>query len=410
MLGGDVKIAVASLRRSKWRSGLAMFGIIIGIVSVVTIVSLGEGMKKQIVGQINRLGNDLITVRPGKVVSRDNKGNITKVDIASNVGFGAGSLSERDYDVIKNTPNIGIAVPISLISANVRIDDKQYDNGYVIGTNQDLPAALKQKITYGTFFSANESKKRVAIVGKTVAEEFFQENVPTGMTFTIHGQEFVVRGVFDKFEISPLGLSPDYNRAIFIPYEVGGDLTGGNSQLSQVLVRPKDPSQTGALISSINERLLEVHDKQNDFTILKQDENLTVTGDILNLLTGFIAGIAAISLIVGGVGIMNIMLVAVTERTREIGIRKAVGATNHQILRQFMIEATVLSVVGGVIGIILSLLCNYIIRVMTDLRPAITWQIFLVATGVSLLIGIIFGIAPAAKAASRDPIEALRYE
>ena len=410
MLGGDVKIAVASLRRSKWRSGLAMFGIIIGIVSVVTIVSLGEGMKKQIVGQINRLGNDLITVRPGKVVSRDNKGNITKVNIASNVGFGAGSLSERDYDVIKNTPDIGIAVPISLVSANARIDDRQYDSGYIIGTNQDLPSAFSQKITYGTFFTSNESKKRVAIVGRTVAEEFFQENVPTGMTFNIHGQEFVVRGVFDKFETSPLGLSPDYNRAIFIPYEVGRDLTGGNSQLNQVLVRPKDPSQTGTLISSLNARLLDSHDKQNDFTILKQDENLAVTSDILNLLTGFIAGIAAISLIVGGVGIMNIMLVAVTERTREIGIRKAVGATNHQILRQFMIEATVLSVVGGVAGIILSLICNYTIRVSTDLQPAITWQIFLLATGISLIIGVIFGIAPAAKAASRDPIEALRYE
>lgn len=410
MLGGDVKIAIASLRRSKWRSILAMFGIIIGIVSVVTVVSLGEGVKKQLVGQINRLGDDLITIRPGKVVQRDNKGNITKVDLAGNIGFGNGSLSKKDYDVIKNTPNVKIAVPISLISGNVRTDEKQYDGGYIIGTNEDLPAAIKQKIIYGTFFNGNDAKKRVAVIGQTVAEEFFQENVPIGMAFTIHGKEFIVRGVFERFDTSPLALSPDYNKAIFIPYEVGQELTGGNNQLSQIMVRPKNAAQTTALIASLNERLLETHDKQDDFTILKQDENLTVTGDILNLITSFIAGIAAISLIVGGVGIMNIMLVAVTERTREIGIRKAVGATNHQILRQFMIEATVLSAAGGAAGVVLSFFGNYFIRVFTDLHPVITWQIVLLASGVSLAIGIIFGITPAAKAASKDPIEALRYE
>jgi len=410
MLGTDVKVAIASLRRTKWRSGLAMFGIIIGIVSVVTIVSLGEGMKKQIVGQINRLGSDLITVKPGKSVTRDNNGNITKVHIASNIGFGTGSLAQKDYDTIKDTPNIDIAVPISLISTNAKIGDRQYDDGNIIGTNQDLPAALRQKISYGSFFTANESKKRVAIIGKAVAEKFFQEDVPIGMAFDIHGSEFVVIGVFDKFETAPLGLSTDYNKSIFIPYEAGRDLTGNNNQLAQILVRPKDSSQIGALISMLNKRLGEAHDNQNDFTILKQDENLTVTGDILNLLTGFIAGIAAISLIVGGVGIMNIMLVAVTERTREIGIRKAVGATNYQILRQFMIESTVLSVVGGLAGIILSLLSNYIIRISSNFKPAITWQIIFLATAVSLIIGIIFGITPAIKAASRDPIEALRYE
>jgi len=403
-------MALAALRSSKWRSFLTMLGIIIGVVSVVTIVSLGEGVKKQVVGQISRLGSDLITIRPGQLVTRDASGTITKINLSRSLGISSGSLPANDLSIIERTPNVKTVVPISLISGGARTEDRQYNNGYIIGTNDKMPEVLKQKVNFGAFFSSGELGRHVAVIGQTVAEQLFHENVPIGMTFSIHGQDFIVRGVMDKFESSPVALGPDFNKAIFIPYNIGKEITGGNTQLIEILVRPTHPNQSAQTIAAINRRLMAAHGQQNDFTVLRQDENLAVTNDILNLLTGFITGIAALSLMVGGIGIMNIMLVSVTERTREIGIRKAVGATNRQILGQFLVEALVLSVVGGIIGTLLALLTNVLLRIFTNLQPVITWPVVLLACMVVLIVGIIFGITPAAKAARKDPIEALRYE
>lgn len=177
-----------------------------------------------------------------------------------------------------------------------------------------------------------------------------------------------------------------------------------------MLAKPVDPAATEDTILAIEGALRESRGGQKDFTVLKQSENLALAEDVLNLLTSLIAGVAAISLLVGGIGIMNIMLVSVTERTQEIGIRKAVGATNRQILYQFMTEAAVLSLAGGVLGVLFSLLANVLMRIMTDLQPVITLEIILIASGVSFAVGIIFGMAPAAIAARKDPIDALRYE
>ncbi|HSX53028.1 MAG TPA: ABC transporter permease [Patescibacteria group bacterium] len=410
MFSGNVKMALASLRASKGRSLLTMFGVIIGIVSVVTTVSLGQGIKQQVVGQINRLGNNLITVRPGKLVTRDQAGNITKIDAARGVGFTSGSLPISDLGIIQKTSGVQLAVPITVVGGGIRVNGQEYDDKTIIGTNQDLPAIIKQKLAYGVFFTAGEDNQQVAVIGQNLATGLFGENAPIGMTLSIHGQDFVVRGVFERFSTSPLPLGPDFNNVIFVPYQAADAVTGSNSQLTQVLVRPNNVDASGSTIAALNSRLYKAHGGQSDFTILKPDENLVVTGDILSLFTAFVAGIGAISLLVGGIGIVNIMLVAVTERTREIGIRKAVGATNRQILGQFLIEATMLSLVGGIIGIGLSFIIEVLIRLLSDMQPVITWQIVVLATGVSLAVGIIFGITPAIKAARKDPIDALRYE
>ena len=176
----------------------------------------------------------------------------------------------------------------------------------------------------------------------------------------------------------------------------------------RVLARPQNPKNAGDLAKQITASIKDSHGGQDDTTVLLQSENLQVTSSVLDKLTGFIAAIAAISLVVGGIGIMNIMLVSVSERTREIGVRKAVGATNRQIRNQFMAEAIVLSVLGGIVGIIASFVLNFLIRVTTDLTPVITWPVVLVAAVVSVSVGIIFGTIPAVKAARKDPIDALR--
>jgi len=410
MFGGNVKMALAALRTSKGRSLLTMFGVIIGIVSVVTTVSLGEGIKQQVVGQINRLGSDLITVRSGHIVTRDKKGNITKVNATTGLGFNSGSLSQTDLKVIQSTPGAQKAVPIALVNGSLKVNGTEYTNNTIIGTSQDLPDIIKQKLAYGTFFTSDEARQQVAVIGQDAAIELFQELAPIGMTLSIRGQDFVVRGVLDRFAAPPLPLGPNFNDVVIIPYQTAQAVTNANTQLVQVLVLPSKPNTASAIITELNSRLYSAHGQQNDFTVLRQDENLSVTGDILNLFTAFVAGIGAISLLVGGIGIVNIMLVAVTERTREIGIRKAVGATNRQILGQFLIEASVLSLVGGIIGIVISFIMAAMIRLFTNMQPVITWQIVLIASGVALSIGIIFGITPAIKAARKDPIDALRYE
>lgn len=407
---GNLKMALSSIRRAKWRSLLTMLGIIIGTASVVTTVSLGEGVKQQVAGQINELGNDLITIVPGQPITRDKKGNLTGINILS--ALGTSTLTEKDYQSIAPLPNITSAVPLSLISGTIQGENTTFNGGLIVATTDALPSTINQKIEYGDFFTASEINKNFAVIGKRIAEEIFGEPNPVAKSFKVHGTEFVVRGVYEEFRNSPLNIGLDYNSAVFIPYETAKQVVGGAPlQLSRIQARTNDQKKLDETVAKIHTTLLANHDGQEDFTVLKQSDSLAITNSFLNVITAFIAGVAAVSLIVGGIGIMNIMLVSVSERTREIGIRKAVGATNRQILNQFMTEAVVLSLSGGIIGVLLSLLGNLLMRIFTNsLKPVVTIEVILVAASASIVVGIIFGITPALKAARKHPIEALRHE
>lgn len=406
MVTGNFKIAFDSMRSSKMRSFLTMLGIIIGVASVVTIVSIGEGVKKQISDQISHLGPDLITVRPGKTVNRDKSGHISGINFMT--AFAGNALTESDLSVIQKTPSVATAVPLSFVTATPQVDQRQLPDSVVFGTTPGLPTLLNQKVEYGTFFETADSNKPVAVIGKRVAEDLFKETVPIGRSLQIRGESFVVLGVFEEFENSDLLPSTDYNSAIFIPVAAGKKLSNNQTNIQQILVKPSSPDKTDDVAAGIQTQLQSAHADQSDFTILKQEDNLEIANSILNLLTGLISGVAAISLIVGGIGVMNIMLVAVTERTQEVGVRKAVGATNHQILSQFLIEASMISLVGGLIGVVVSVIANFFIRIFTDLEPLVTLPIMGVAILVSLIVGVIFGVTPALQAARKDPIEALR--
>lgn len=408
LLRGNVKITIESLRITKWRSLLTMLGIIIGIVSVVTVVGIGEGVKREVAKQINQFGKDLITVRPGKVGASNHL-------VAANTDllFGSASVSgltEKDLLAIKSANHVRVAAPLSLVSGAVEVDGNTFQDNLVLATNADLPQALNREVPYGEFFKDDGSTGYAAVIGRGVAYHIFKDYVPLGKSFTFRGQSFIVRGMFDEFKGSALSPASNFNNAIFIPYQIAENLTGSRSQMYSILVKPDDIKNTSAAVTSMNDKLLKVHGGEADFTILNQEQSLAVSSDVLSLLTTMIAAVAAISLLVGGVGIMNIMLASVTERMHEIGVRKAIGATNRQILQQFMLESAVLSSVGGTVGVLVSVAAVGVMRAYTSLTPVISWQAIVIAVGTSLAIGVVFGTAPAIKAASKDPIQALRHE
>jgi putative ABC transport system permease protein len=248
------------------------------------------------------------------------------------------------------------------------------------------------------------------VLAQHAADMLFNEDVPLGHSFVFHGHEFIVRGIFNNFTTTPLSQQANFNNAMFIPYDVAQSLTNNSAPTYEILAKAANNKQTKQVAADINSRLEKSHGGQKDLTVLAGNQSLAASNNILDLLTAMIAGVAAISLVVGGIGIMNVMLVSVAERMREIGIRKAVGATNRQILSQFMIEASLLSVTGGIIGVGLAFLLDLLLRLTTSLEPVITWQTVSLATIVSLSVGIIFGSVPALKAARKHPIEALRAQ
>lgn len=406
MMSENVKMAISSVRSARTRSFFTMLGVIIGVVSVITMVSIGEGIKHKVLGQINQLGSDLITIRPGKLVNRDAQGEITGVNLLA--GANVGTISDKDLEAIKSNPGVDAVVPMSIVSAAPTIENKQFSDITVISTNEKFPDVIGKKVLYGSFFSSDESDSRAIVVGNDVAQNVLKELVPVGRKVTIRGQEFVVAGVFDKFPGDPTSFGVDFNNAIFIQSSAANKISDIPPPIYQVLVGAKQDQNPTQLTQDLTKVITENHGGLSDFTILKQDEALTVTNNVLGIITTAITGIAIVSMVVGGISIMNVMLVAVSERSREIGIRKAIGATDRQIRSQFLVEAAVLSVWGSIIGVILSLLINIVLNLVTDLEPVITWQPVVLSVAVSIVVGILFGVVPAIKASSKDPIEALR--
>jgi putative ABC transport system permease protein len=402
MWSGNFKTALASLRESRWRTIFTLLGIIIGIASVVTVVSLGEGLKQQITGQINQLGPNVLTVRPGKLANTGSLGSLYSFLAPS-------TLTTSDVASLNHIRGVQNVAPIEFLTSTVKDDTVEMNNVFVAGTTANLASILNQKINYGGMFQDKSDPNNFAVIGSNIAGELFGEFNPVGEIMHINGQDFVVHGVFAKSTGSLLSLSQaDLNSSVFIPTTEAEALTKGRTNILQIFVQVRPNTNQDAIIKNINQMLSRNHGGVNDFTVLKHEQLRGVSDQLVNSATDFISGIAAISLLVAGIGIMNILLVSVSERTREIGIRKAIGATNRQILNQFLAEGLVLSVGGGVIGIGVSYLINLLLRLYSGWKPIISLPVLILAVGVSIAAGVIFSLAPAFKAARKDPITALR--
>jgi putative ABC transport system permease protein len=404
----QLRSGMDSLKHSKLRSFWTMFGVIIGVAAVITIVAIGNGIKQQIGSQIHQYGSNIITVRTSEL-SFGSGSSVNNVSALSGLSV-SGPLTGSDYSTVSKASGVNSSAPLSLVSGQVSGDNGVYKNGFVIGTTPDLSNLLNQSLAYGNFIGNQDAGTSVAVLGPKAALSLFNEDVPLGRSFKFREHNFLVEGIFNDFNSSPLSQQADFNNAVFIPYDVGQSLTNNTSPVYEILARAAVQSETNQVAHNIKSALNSTHGGQSGFTILTGSQNLAVNNSILGLLTKLIAGVAGISLLVAGIGIMNVMLVSVSERVREIGIRKAVGATNRQILSQFMLESALISFIGGVIGIALAFFIDFAIRISTDFRPDITWQIVVIASGVSLFFGIVFGSIPAIKAAAKDPIEALRAE
>jgi putative ABC transport system permease protein len=405
---GSFKTAIASLRESRWRSLFTMLGIIIGVTSVVTIVSLGEGLKQQISGQINKLGSDVVTVRSGKLVNRTQGGDISGLNFLAFLS--ASTLTNEDVDALGKLHSVQAVVPINFVTSSAKGDGTSSDNLFVVGTNPQMAEVFQRKVEFGDFFDQDNSDKNVAVIGSNVAHGLFKEINPVGQTIHINGSDFIIHGVLDETSGGIVSVAEiDFNSAVFIPQQAALDLNNSKTNILQILIKSKH-GQLDQTVADAKKTLLKNHRNQENFTVLKQSELLNIAGGTVGVVTKFISAIAAVSLLVGGISIMDIMWVSVSERTREIGIRKAIGATNRQILNQFLVEGSMLSVLGGIIGIIISLIINGLLRLYTSLHPAITLPIMFLAVGVSVAVGIIFSVAPALKAARKNPIDALRGE
>jgi len=390
---------------NKARSGLTILGIVIGIGSVIAMISVGQGAAGSIESSIQSMGSNLITVQPGFQRS------------FSQVSAGRGSaesLTIEDSEVIaQEVPGVLAVAPE--VSRRYQVVAKgQNTNTQIVGTVYSYPQVKNVEIALGTFISDQNvrSMSKVAVLGPTTRDDLFGENAnPLGQTVRINGINFKVIGVTQTKGGTGFGSQDDI---IFIPITTAQRFLAGSDSVSTISVQAENSQVMASVQSGITDLLLRLHNigdpQMADFSILSQQDIIESASSITNTMTILLAAIAGISLIVGGIGIMNMMMTTVTERTREIGLRKAIGAKRSDITLQFLAEAVMLTFIGGALGIILGSLLAYGIMFFTDTATKISLFSIILAFSVSAGIGIGFGYWPAQKAAKLNPIEALRYE
>ncbi|HRZ95485.1 MAG TPA: ABC transporter permease [Candidatus Moranbacteria bacterium] len=399
------KETIWSLSSNKVRSGLTILGIVIGIASVITMVAIGQGAKNSISSSIEAIGSNLIIVMPGS----------QRVGGINQGGGSAQSLTIEDADAIK--------IQISSIKAVAPSITKRYQvtakgnntNTQAIGTTEDYMVARNVSMDAGSFFNTQQMKSsaKVAVIGPSVRDDLFGENVnPVGQTIRINNMDFQIVGMTK----AKGGSGPNnQDDVIYVPLTSAQHYFSGDEYVNNISIAASDQNAMASVQEDITNLLLKRHKISDptkaDFSLMNQNDILSTASSITSTFTILLSSIAGISLLVGGIGIMNMMLTTVTERTREIGLRKAVGIKKININLQFLAEAVVLTLLGGILGVVLGWIASLAVtHFVSSLKTSISFSAIMLAFGVSAGVGIVFGFYPARRAANLSPIEALRYE
>ncbi len=383
-----IKLAINAIVANKMRSFLTMLGVIIGVSTVIILVSIGQGSTQSVTNRIESMGSNLISV------SIMGRGQVN-------------GLSYQDAMKFAEKPGVSGVAPVISGNVTVKYGTKKVDTS-LEGTNEQYEQVRNQKASAGRFLMPVDLdyRQKVVLLGSEVSNELFGFSNPLGQDIKINGVKYKVIGLLEEKGSSAGGSSDD---KVVIPITTAMRLLS-NPVIRNISIQAKSKQDVNQVVSQLQALLLRKFKDENSYRVFNQAEMLSTVNEVTGTLTLMLGGIAGISLFVGGIGIMNIMLVSVTERTREIGIRKAIGAKRRDILRQFLVEATVVSGLGGIIGIALGFLGSGLIGKMMKITVAVSPQIALLAFSFSIIVGVFFGIYPANKASRLKPIEALRFE
>jgi putative ABC transport system permease protein len=403
-VGSTFNIAFRALRRNKLRSVLTALGIIIGVAAVIAMVGIGNGAKAQVEAQIASLGQNIILVFSGSTTSSG---------IRTGWG-GAGTLKIEDAEAIRREVSGVTAVSEEVVSTTQVAAGNQNWFTRIYGESADYLDIRQWPLADGAPFTPQDvrSANKVCVIGRTTATQIYGNDDPIGQVLRVKNVPFTITGVLTPKGLSAQGV--DQDDIVIMPYTSAMKRVAGGTTLRNINVQVGDANQMNAAQKQIIDLLRQRHNirpgRDDDFTVRSQQEIADAATATTNVMTGLLGAIAGVSLVVGGIGIMNIMLVSVTERTREIGTRMAVGAHGRDILTQFLIEAISLSSVGGILGIIIGIAAAKTIAITRHWPALISPGSIVIAFLVSAAVGIFFGFYPARKAAALDPIEALRYE
>jgi len=400
----SVRIAVRALQRNRLRSGLTALGIIIGVAAVVAMISVGNGAQASITQQVSALGENLLTIfagnkRSGGVSSGQGTSSTLTVDDAA-------AMAREVPDIVAVSPDV--STPAQAIA-----NGRNWSTT-IVGVSPEYLQIRDWKLASGSMFSGREvrSASRVAVIGSKTALELFGPVDPVGQSVRVRNIPFLILGVLESKGAGMGGQNQDDR--ILVPYTTAMKRITGDRYLRSVSVQIRTSdrmeSAQAQIVSLLRQRHRLAPGQNDDFNIFNQKEVADTVSKVTGVVKLLLAAVAGLSLVVGGIGIMNIMLVSVTERTREIGVRIAVGAPASAIRRQFLIEAVTLSLLGGFVGVILGIATAHLVGSTSSFHPIVTLDSIALAFGVSVVIGVFFGYYPARKAAALDPIEALRYE